>query len=99
MNDLAAATGVDAAKVRSALQSLGPDHGDRRDRRGRGDDVRQKLATALGVSTAALDAALGEVRVEARDRFATELAQQLGIDVQKVTDALASFTGPGRRHP
>ena len=99
VNDLAAATGVDAAKVRSALQSLGPDHGDRRDRRGRGDDVRQKLATALGVSTAALDAALGEVRVEARDRFATELAQQLGIDVQKVKDALASFTGPGRRHP
>jgi transcriptional regulator with XRE-family HTH domain len=99
VNDVAAATGVDAAKVRSALQSLGRHLGDRRDRGARRDDVRQKLATALGVSTDALDAAFAKVRTQARDRFATELAQRLNIDVQKVKDALASFPGPGRRHP
>ena len=99
VNDIAAATGVDAAKVRSALQSLRPDRGDRRDRGVRRDDVRQKLATALGVSTDALDAAFAKVRAQARDQFAAELAQRLNIDVQKVKDALASFPGPGRRHP
>ena len=99
VNDIAAATAVDAAKVRSALQSLRPDRGDRRDRGVRRDDVRQKLATALGVSTDALDAAFDKVRTQARDRFATELAQRLNIDVEKVKDALASFPGPGRRHP
>jgi transcriptional regulator with XRE-family HTH domain len=93
VNDIAAATGVDAAKVRSALQGLRPGRGVRR------DDVRQKLATALGVSTDALDAAFDKVRTQARDQFATELAQQLHIDVQKVKDALASFPAPGRRHP
>jgi hypothetical protein len=98
-NDIAAATGVDAAKVRSALQSLRPDHGDRRDRGARRDDIRQKLATALGVSTDALDAAFAKVRTQAVDQFATELAQRLGIDAEKVKDALASFPGPGRRHP
>jgi transcriptional regulator with XRE-family HTH domain len=96
VNDIAAATGVDAAKVRSALQSLRPGRGDRRDRR---DDIRQKLATALGVSTDALDAAFAKVRTQVRDEFATELARRLNIDVQKVKDALASFPGPGRRHP
>jgi transcriptional regulator with XRE-family HTH domain len=98
VNDIAAATGVDAAKVRSALQSLRPKRVDR-DRRDRGDDIRQKLATALGVTTAQLDAAFAKVRTQARDQFATDLAQQLHVDVQKVKDALASLPGPGRRHP
>lgn len=98
VNDIAAATGVDAAKVRAALQSLTPDRGDRRDRGARRDDVRPKLATALGVSTDALDAAFAKVRTQARNQFATELAQRLNLDVQKVKDALASFPGPGRRH-
>jgi transcriptional regulator with XRE-family HTH domain len=99
VNDIAAATGVDAAKVRSALQGLRPDRGARRDRHDARGDVRQKLATALGVTTAQLDAAFAKVRTQARDRFATDLAQQLHIDVQKVKDALASLPGPGRRHP
>jgi Clp amino terminal domain, pathogenicity island component len=96
VNDIASATGVDAAKVRSALQGLRPDRGQRRDRR---DDIRQKLATALGVTTAQLDAAFDKVRTQARDQFATDLAQRLGVDAQKVKDALASLPGPGRRHP
>jgi hypothetical protein len=108
VNDIASATGVDAAKVRSALQSLRPnraDRRDRRDRRDRGDDIRQKLATALGVTTDQLDAAFDKVRTQARDQFATELAQQLKIDVQKVKDALPDGRGGffgfgfgGRRH-
>jgi protein-disulfide isomerase-like protein with CxxC motif len=98
VNDVAAATGVDAAKVRSALQSLRPNRGDRRDRRGARDDIRQKLATALGVTPAALDAALEKVRTQERDAFATELAQKLNIDPQKVKDALPDVRGPGRRH-
>jgi hypothetical protein len=100
VDDVAAATGVDAAKVRSALQGLRPDRGQRRqDRRDNRDDVRQKLATALGVTTAQLDAAFQTVRTQARDQFATELAQRLNVDAQKVKDALASLPGPGRRHP
>jgi transcriptional regulator with XRE-family HTH domain len=98
VNDIASATGVDAAKVRSALQSLRPKAGDRHDRRGARDDIRQKLATALGVTPAALDAALAKVRTQERDAFATALAQRLNIDPQKVKDALPSFPGPGRRH-
>jgi len=100
VGDIASATGVDAAKVRSALQSLRPDPATRRDHRDRGDDIRQKLATALGVTTDQLDAAFAKVRTQARDQFATELAQQLKIDVQKVKDALPDFGGFGfgRRH-
>jgi hypothetical protein len=98
VNDVAASTGVDAAKVRSALQSLRPKLGDRHDRRGARDDIRQRLATALSVSPAALDAAFQKVRTQQRDAFATELAQKLNIDPQKVKDALPSFAGPGRRH-
>ena len=105
VNDIASATGVDAAKVRSALQSLRPkpgDRRDRRDRRGPADDIRQKLATALGVTTAQLDAAFEKVRTQARDQFATELAQKLSIDPQKVKDALPDRGGIGfgfgRRH-
>ena len=104
LNDIASATGVDAAKVRSALQSLRPKRADRQDRRGARDDIRQKLATALGVTTDQLDAAFDKVRTQAADQFATELAQQLNIDVQKVKDALPDRGGfgfgffGGRRH-
>jgi hypothetical protein len=103
VNDIASATGVDAAKVRSALQSLHPQRGDRRDRdrRDRGGDIRRKLATALGVTTAQLDAAFEKVGTQVRDQFATELAQKLNIDPQKVKDALPDFRGIGfgfRRH-
>jgi len=102
VNDIASATGVDAAKVRSALQSLRPKPGPRRDRRDARDDVRRKLATALGVTTAQLDAAFDKVRTQARDQFATELAQRLNIDPQKVKDALPDRGGLGfgfgRRH-
>jgi hypothetical protein len=99
VNDIASATGVDAAKVRSALQSAKPDRGTRRDRRDARGDLRQQLATALGVTTARLDAAFKTVATQARDQFATELAQRLHVDVQKVKDALGSLPGPGRRHP
>jgi hypothetical protein len=100
VTDVAAATGVDAAKVRSALRALRPDRGQRReDRHDARDDIRDKLATALGVTTAQLDAAFKTVATQARDQFATELAQRLNVDAQKVKDALASLPGPGRRHP
>ena len=96
VNAISSSTGVDAAKVRSALQSLKPDRGDRRGAR---DDLRQKLATALGVTTDQLQTALDKVRTDTRNAFATELAQKLNIDVQKVQDVLKDFPGPGRHHP
>jgi ClpA/ClpB-like protein len=96
VNAIAKSTGVDAAKVRSALQSLKPDRGDRHGGR---DDLRQKLATALGVTTDQLQTALDKVATDTRNAFATELAQKLNIDVQKVQDVLKDFPGPGRRHP
>jgi hypothetical protein len=103
VNDIASATGVDAAKVRAALQGLRPKAGDHRDRRAARDDIRQKLATALGVTIAQLDAAVQKVATQARDQFATELAQKLNIDVQKVKDALPDVRGGfafgfGHRH-
>jgi hypothetical protein len=93
VNDIASATGVDAAKVRSALQDLRPKRGDRRDRRDDRGDIRQKLATALGVTTDQLDAAFDKVRTQVRDQFATGLAQRLNIDPQKVKDALPDRGG------
>lgn len=100
VGDIAAATGLDSAKVRAALQDLRPNRGDRHDRRDRGDDIRRKLATALGVTPAQLDAAFEKVRTQARDQFATELAQRLKVDVRKVKDALPDFRFGlgGRRH-
>jgi len=95
VNALSTSTGVDAAKVRSALQSLMPPRGDRHGAR---DDIRQKLATALGVTTAQLQTATDKVRTDTRNAFATELAQKLNIDVQKVQDVLKDFPGPGRHH-
>jgi energy-converting hydrogenase A subunit M len=94
VNDIAAATGVDAANVRSALQRLRPDRGDRRDRR---DDVRQKLAQALGVTTDQLQTAIDKVETDQRNAFATALAQRLNIDVQKVQDVLKDIPRFGRR--
>jgi energy-converting hydrogenase A subunit M len=98
VNAIAAATGVDAAKVRSALQSLRKDRpgpGDRRDRR---DDIRQKLATALEVTTDQLQTAIDKVETDQRNAFATELARRPNIDVQKVQDVLKELPRFGRRH-
>ena len=95
VDDIASATGVDAAKVRSALQDLRPDRG-RDERHEARDDIRQKLATALGVTTDQLQTAIEKVATDQRDAFATELAQKLNIDAAKVKDALPDFRGgPG----
>jgi hypothetical protein len=94
---IAASTGADAARVRAALEKVrDASRPDRRDRRG---DVRQRLATALGVTTDQLEAAFDKVRTDQRNAFATALARRLNIDVQKVQDALQDlpFRG-GRRH-
>jgi hypothetical protein len=96
-NALATELGIDAARVRAALDKLKPARGDRRDR---GDDIRRRLATALGVTTDQLETALDKARTDARNAFASELAQRLNIDVQKVQDALQDLPGRGfgRRH-
>lgn len=96
VDDIASATGVDAAKVRSALPDLRPDRGARRERHDARDDIRQKLATALGVTTDGLQTAVEKVATDQRDAFATELAQKLNIDAAKVKDALPDPRGgPG----
>jgi len=95
---IASATGADAARVRAALDKVRaanrPNRGNRRDRR---DDVRQRLATALGVTTDQLETALNKVRTDERNAFATALAQRLNIGVQKVQDALQDLPRRGRR--
>jgi hypothetical protein len=96
VNAISSSTGVDAAKVRSALQRMKPERGNRHAAR---DDIRQKLATALGVTTAQLDAAFQKVKTDTANAFATELAQKLNIDVQKVQGVLKDLPGPGRHHP
>src|SRR5262249_629997 len=96
VNAIAKSTGADAPKVRSALHSLKPDRGDRPTAR---DDIRQKLATALGVTTDQLETAVDKVKTDTLNAFATELAQKLNIDVAKVQAVLKDFPGPGRHHP
>src|SRR4051794_840683 len=85
---LAKALGIDEAKVRDALQSLRPPGGPHgRGFHHEGPDL-SALATKLGVSEDKLKAALEKLGEEKRDEFATQLAQKLGIDPQKVKDAL-----------
>jgi hypothetical protein len=54
----------------------------------RGGPLFEGLADRLGVSEARLRAAMEDLRIDARDQFATELAGALGIDKAKVTAAL-----------
>jgi predicted ArsR family transcriptional regulator len=88
---LAKALGVDEAKVRDALQSVRPPGPPGRPggprERDHGPDL-SALATKLGVTTAQLQAAFDKLGAEKRDEFATKLAEKLGIDPQKVKDAL-----------
>ena len=105
VNDIASATGVDAAKVRSALQDLRPDRGARRDRRDRArrhppearDRPRRDDRPARRPRSR-------RSRRDQRDAFATELAQKLNIDVAEGartpcrTSAAAFGFGFGRRH-
>jgi transcriptional regulator with XRE-family HTH domain len=95
VNAISSASGADAAKVRAALARVRPD---RRDRRAARDDVRQRLAGALKVTPAQLDAALDKVRSDERDAFATALARRLNIDVAKVKSVLRDLPRGGGRH-
>ena len=103
VNDIASATGVDAAKVRSALQGLRPKpRRPPRPARSRADDIRQKLATALGVTTAQLDAAFGRSARGARpvrDRARAE-AEHRPAEGEGRPAGLAAGSGSafGRRH-
>ena len=85
---------VDVSDVRAALMQVRPFHGERH--RDDAAPLRQ-LATALGVSRADLRAAFRELRSSAmngREEHTKELAQFLAdrfdLDVNKVSDALAT---------
>jgi len=96
---IAKALDVDVAKVRDALQSLRPPGGPGRrfgHGRGFGPDL-STLADKLGVSTTQLQDAFKKIHDDERDAFATALAQKLGIDPQKVKDALPA-DGPHGDH-
>ena len=82
VNDIASATGVDAAKVRSALQGLRPTAGaprprPRRRARRHPPEARDRPRRD---DRAARTTAFQKVATQ-RDAFATELAQKLNIDV------------------
>ena len=104
LSALAKQLGVSEARLRDALRSLRP-AADRRHgpgARDRAADVRA-LADALGVDAAKVRAALDEVaatlRKEAEARraaFAEQLAQKLGIPVERVRAVLPD--GPGGGH-
>ena len=70
--------------------------------RGPGRPGLDNLAKELGVTKAQLEAAFDKLRddhEQLRDQFAQELATKLGIDVQKVEDAIDDFRPFGRHHP
>jgi Mn-dependent DtxR family transcriptional regulator len=93
---LAAALGLPADRVTSALDRVAPDRGARRDR------LAEQLAAELGVDAAKVRAALDKVRRghhDGRDRgdgVAAELARALGVDAAKVRAALQKLRGDRR---
>jgi hypothetical protein len=98
---LASSIGVDKDKVAAALDDLFDR--DRRDgRRGTRRDPAVALAAALGVDVAKVRAAFEELRraherdhAQRRAEFARRLADELGISVDKVEDALEAGSRPG----
>jgi AraC-like DNA-binding protein len=96
--DLAKELGVTQEQLRDAFHAV---MGKIRPR-GPGRPGLGNLASELGVSQAQLDAAFKKLRddhEDLRDEFAQELATRLGIDVQKVEDAIGDFRPFGGRHP
>jgi phytoene dehydrogenase-like protein len=96
--DLADRLGVDADKLRAALEDIRTEDGDRR------DELASGLAKALGIDASKVTAALDKLgpdrppqpRVGAPDRLATALAKQLGISADKVRTAIEDRRGhPG----
>jgi AraC-like DNA-binding protein len=97
--DLAKQLGVSEQKLHDAFHAIM----DKLRPRGPGRPGFPGLANALGVTRAQLDAAFQKLRAtqdKLRDEFATELAAKLGIDAQKVQDALQDIRpfGFGRHH-
>jgi Spy/CpxP family protein refolding chaperone len=82
---IASSTGADPAKVRAALDKVHQSFGGRHVER---FDIRQKLADALKVTPAQIDAAFQKVKTDEMDQLASALAQRLNIDVAKVQSAL-----------
>jgi biotin operon repressor len=106
---IAAKIGVSEAELRDALAAVRPALRGPRPPRGlqrRGQERLESLAQDLGVKPADLRAALRDIREDlakqrdaARDRFAADLAKELGISADKVEDALDSLPHHGRRGP
>ena len=98
-DDLAQELGVSEQKLHDAFHAI---MGKIR-ARGPGDRPGlDNLAKELGVTKAQLEAAFDTLRADhedLRDQFAQELATKLGIDVQKVEDAIDDFRPFGRHHP
>ncbi|HEX5621949.1 MAG TPA: Clp protease N-terminal domain-containing protein [Solirubrobacteraceae bacterium] len=99
-DDLAKELGVSEQKLHDAFHAVmgkirprgGPDHRPGLD----------NLTKQLGVTQAQLEAAFDKLRADhekIEDQFAQELADKLGIDVQKVEDAIDDFRPFGRHHP
>jgi DNA-binding transcriptional MerR regulator len=85
LDALADRLGVDEAKLRSALEDIAKAHR---------DDFAQKLADALGIPRAKVDAAFAKLRAqrpkhdERHRDFAQALASKLGLSLAKVQAAL-----------
>ena len=101
LQELAQELGVSTEKLQAALRAARPDR-DARKGPGPGRDRTADLAKALGVSTAKLEAALDDARTalqkeheQERAQFEEQLAQKLGIPVDRVRDALPDGPGPG----
>ena len=87
---LARRLGVTQAELRAALREAGPPRHGRGNHGpgGRHGDLAADLARALGVEAAKVEDALEAFHDAERDAFAQTLADELGIDVDRVRDAL-----------
>jgi DNA-binding transcriptional regulator YdaS (Cro superfamily) len=91
LDSLATRLGVDAAKLRAALEDI---RGQRPDPARLRDDFAQELADALGIDVAKVTAAFGKVKPAVERRhddhrdIAAALAKKLGLSTSKVQAAL-----------
>jgi hypothetical protein len=82
-DDLAEKLGVDADELAEAMRDFHDQaHGERR------DDLSKALADALGISVDKVNAAFDEIKDGHKNRFAAQLANELGVEAADVEAAL-----------
>ena len=93
-DDLAEKLGVDADELAEAMRDFHEQaHGERR------DDLSKALADALGISVDKVNAAFDEIKDGHKNRFAAQLANELGVEAADVEAALEKLANDRPESP